>query len=419
MSEDLTNKQTAPTSDDFIPIDESASLPELTHEANQNLSMADKIRYARLAMEGPERTIKREREEKEKKIEAEKAKLNQALALVLKKKEDLEIGWVVLDNKRLDLKKILAPILTEEEALELKEEGLEGKERTTITPTDRQVIEKERWEIQDKRHTLEKQKWDYENKIIKIEELVKENTDKYQILLDEEEEITQKLEDLDSDLILMSEQIKLEQEEKIHKIELAEVEAERKKREEIEKKEIATSSQRKKEEAEKKEKAEAEAKLAKEKKEAEAKKLDEEKKAELSAKIKNQNTPGVRVAMTDSHTDVLSVADKAIDEAKKREAKLAELRARGAQEINRLNTGDKKPQTSQPLVSPITENKPKEKQIEKTVPTGLDLPSMKPVNLNMEEEYDLPKVRTLKTDTARMQAGDLNKGDKNLPWFNK
>ncbi|MCE9629026.1 MAG: hypothetical protein K8Q91_03475 [Candidatus Vogelbacteria bacterium] len=399
MADDSQIKNIQPSensSDDFIPlpkqdpvnIDPSGTVTDSPNRSN----LTDKLKAARLAMQGPERTIQRERNERERQIDKEKSELGQSLSLITKKKEDMEIGWVVLDNKRVDLKKMLAPLLDEEEKLETAEDELEGRERTTSLPTDRQKIEKERWVIQDKRKELEKQKWGFEDKITKVETLIKESTEKYQTLLDEEEITIKKLDDLESELSLIAEQARLEEEEAMRKAEIAHSEIEKKRREEVAKKEQAELEVKRKEELEKK--------IAEEKKKKEAeeiKKQEELKKQEQAAKANTAANLELEKAKA------AALAQKAIDETKKKVIEMAQLKARGETELQRqqaskINTLGVTPNNSVPAIDIVKEEiKTKLSQINTKTENG-DIPVA-----TTEEENLLPKLRTLKSDLAKIK----------------
>ena len=113
--------------------------------------LTERLKQAQLAMQGPERFALSEQRALESKIKDKENKIKQRLSEITKLKESLEINWVALDNKRTALKKILSPILKEEEEIELEEDRLEGEERITPLPEERKRIEKQRWKIQDKR----------------------------------------------------------------------------------------------------------------------------------------------------------------------------------------------------------------------------------------------------------------------------
>ena len=178
-------------------------------------------------MEGPERTLRRERSETEDKVETERKKLEDQLSTIAKDKEKYEINWVVLDNKQSELKKLLDPIKNEEEKIELEEERLESQEHTTSDVLERQNIEKKRWAIQDQRKEIEKQKWSLEDKILVTSKELEKNTLEYQKLLDDEESIRRKIDNLEYELDVVEQQLKLQKESQLNKESDQEIEKER------------------------------------------------------------------------------------------------------------------------------------------------------------------------------------------------
>ena len=307
----------------------------------------------------------------------------------------MEIGWVVLDNKRVYLKKMLAPLLEEEEKLETAEDELEGKERTAGSATDRQSIEKERWAMQDKRKEIEKQKWGFEDKITKVEELIKDSTEKYQTLLDQEEEAIKKLDGLESELSLIAEQARLEEEEALRKTDIARAEIEKKRREELAKKEQVELEAKRKEDL---------AKRAEEEKK--KKEIDNSKKEEDLKKQAELTKAGTAATLELEKAKAAAIAQKAIDEAKKKAIEMAQMRARGETELQRqqaskINTLE----ASQPNpIATIDALKSEIKNELSQINTATTKTEAGDIPIATKEEEDLlPKLRTLKSDLAKIK----------------
>lgn len=168
-------------------------------EAELNADLNAKRSEAQAALAGQEWTEKHERENKTKALKAEGDSLTQKLAGISKEKEALEFDWIELDNQRRAIRTVLNPLLDEEKKIEAEENNLEAEEAKIGLANDKQVVEKKRWATQDKRKEIEQKKWNEEEKLAKIEATIQANTTKYRNLLDEEEKIEQR-----------SEQIKLE-----------------------------------------------------------------------------------------------------------------------------------------------------------------------------------------------------------------
>lgn len=243
MNDDQNLTPTTPASDQgakpVTPTKEETALEDLvtmgvapTRDSNSTTeSITDKIKKAREAMEGPERTLHREERETETRVKDEKNKVQSELNIISKKKEQLEINWVVLDKKQMEIKKLLDPIRADEEKLETEEEKLESREHTTGDIKDRQKIEQERWTIQDQRKNLEKRKWELEDKILAIEDELQKNTNDYQELLDEEEVLNKKMETLDYEVAIAREKTQLHAEEEAKRLEAETIRNEQRARE--------------------------------------------------------------------------------------------------------------------------------------------------------------------------------------------
>lgn len=155
-----------------------------------------KLDQARLAMEGLERTEKRLEEERKQTTQKEQEEIKSKLAELDKNKEVLELDWVKLDDQRQLIKNALKPILEAEKQAEDAEATIELEEAKTTTPQEKTVIEKKRWEAQDKRRQAEKEKWDLQAKLWKIEETIQINTKKYRELLDTEDKLRTRAQEL-------------------------------------------------------------------------------------------------------------------------------------------------------------------------------------------------------------------------------
>ncbi len=396
-------------------------------------SFKDRLESARLAMEGPERTVKREEAETEHRVKEETERLEKELGLIGRQKEKLEINWVVLDTKQSELKKLLEPIKEDEETIELEEDQLEGEEHTTIDTAQRQEIEKKRWAAQDRRKDLEKRKWEIENKILAIEAELKKNTDDYQKLLDQEEVLSKQVESLEYEVEAAKEKVRMEEDRHKAEAELLLIEEEKKRRateerrlaeETIKKREAelaakrAEEAERKKAEEDIKQKAEAQKKATDEER---LKKIAEEQKhrAELEVhrqeearKAREETTNQKTIENTTAAAPVVSVPVESADENSKRAAILEAARAAAAKtsspiEMVDLSAGESVEQVStdgsiqSPTIGMIGE--------------GTDVPSYLP-----DETNSIPKMRTFKADVT--QSGNLTEEEikaakKKFPWL--
>ncbi|MFA6254245.1 MAG: hypothetical protein WC640_03295 [Candidatus Paceibacterota bacterium] len=175
-------------------------------------SREEKLRRAKIAMEGLDRTIRREADEKEEEASEEKQQLNKLLLSLDHEKELMELTWVNLDDKRASLKKVLEPILEREDKLEAEETGLESQEEVTVAPQARRELEQKRWQIQESRKKTEEEKWIVEEKVQKIDDQIEEVKQKYQKLLAQEEEVRQKIQTIDEQMLLQQEVLRQQHE---------------------------------------------------------------------------------------------------------------------------------------------------------------------------------------------------------------
>lgn len=159
-------------------------------------SLEEKLQAAKLAMEGPEYTAKREAREREEIVKSQHDKIEARLKEISKQKELLESQWIELDDKRNVIKQALSPLLEEETKAEQAESALEESEKASVVSSDRQKIEQSRYEIQATRRKIEEGKWGLENEITTIEAAIEKNTAEYRVLLDEEDKLHTELTNL-------------------------------------------------------------------------------------------------------------------------------------------------------------------------------------------------------------------------------
>lgn len=161
----------------------------------------DRRRAAMLAMEGPERTARREEQEKTRQAREQKHEFEERLNQIAKQKEKLELGWIDLDEQRKKLKATLAPILEQEKQVQAEEVAAEEEEEKTGLPKEKHLVEEKRWVIQQKRKQIEDEKWKTEEKVVKLEEAIEANTNEYRSILDEEEKIHIKIDEINTSVL--------------------------------------------------------------------------------------------------------------------------------------------------------------------------------------------------------------------------
>src|SRR3989338_8860131 len=87
--------------------------PKKTTDAATD-DLDDKLKEARLAMEGTEHAAKREAREKTEAVHSERESIKERLAGISKEKEELELAWITLDEKRASVRQTLMPLIEEE-----------------------------------------------------------------------------------------------------------------------------------------------------------------------------------------------------------------------------------------------------------------------------------------------------------------
>lgn len=406
-------------------------LNNISADITENISREEKLRLARIAMEGFERTVKREAEEKELEASLEKQKLSKLLSGIEHEKELLELMWVNLDDKRSSFKKILEPLMTREEKLESDEELLENKEGITIDTTKRQEVESKRWEIQQQRRKIEEEKWVVEEKINKIDQQIDENKNKYQQLLAEEEKIRKQIKEIDEKIILQEELLRQQRELEEEKIrqgavrkieeerkqaedekrrleELRQAEEERKKAEEERKKlETLRLSEEKRQEQEKARLEELKRiELERQRRETQLKEDEERKNEELQSRLKTITNDTIEETRPNQkNTAGLTISDEIQQRIEKEREK---------QNSNRID-----------IVERLKQEQLKQHQLAEEQRAQTEGEKIVADKLTNKEDEILQPIRTLKSDAEKtLKQGeaskeDLQKVNKKFPWLQK
>lgn len=167
----------------------------------------EKKKQAMLAMEGEQGKLHREslerkqqEEELKKKLQEERATLQKSIDDLTAQKEKLELKWIELNEIKAPLEKSLTPIVADEIKVEKEDSDIEMKEKSTADPKEKQLVEKMRWEVEDRRRAVEKERWRLEDEIGKVNDIIKLNSEKYQILLSAEEKAEQRLNEINKNL---------------------------------------------------------------------------------------------------------------------------------------------------------------------------------------------------------------------------
>lgn len=333
--------------------------------------LAEKLSLARIAMEGPERTMRREIEEQELKNRQEKERLNAIVRAINKEKETYELAWINLDNKRTSLKLILNPIMEQEGQLEKEEERLEGQEAVTLGIRENHEIEEERWKVQLRRRRIEEEKWRVAEKLQQIEDVIIDNQKKYQDLLDKEDQVKLRLRELEEKMVFETEKLKreiAEAEERNRIAELQRQELARRKRLELEELKKAEEERKvlaeKLAEAKAKREAEEKEREIRAKQEAEEKKQAEEEERERQENLKRLNE--LRRAEEEKQKQKTIELERLKQEAERKQRILEEQKRRAEAEakqkqiakISQLAEQQRSQETKRPIPSPANPIKP-------------------------------------------------------------
>src|SRR3989339_118629 len=129
-------------------------------------------------------------------IEAEKQlkdeRLRQEPALVMKK-NDLN-----LEKKEIELK--LRDLRSQEEKLEAEEKVISEREKATNVPLEKETLEKTRQDLEAKIQEIEKKRWEVEREISKEDSSIEIVNQDYKKIINEENDLKQRITDIDKQL---------------------------------------------------------------------------------------------------------------------------------------------------------------------------------------------------------------------------
>lgn len=174
---------------------------EFNPTTEPKMEITERVTAARAAMAGPERLAREaealNRQTARRELEEIKNRLNK----ISKEKEALELNWIHADDKRRALALKLTPLLDEEKKWEEEESKIELAEAKSGLPAEKQKFESDRWLVQEKRRAAEEKKWAVQKDLAQVETLIEGDTKKYRDLLDEEDRLKKKEEELSANLI--------------------------------------------------------------------------------------------------------------------------------------------------------------------------------------------------------------------------
>ena len=108
----------------------------------------------------------------------------------------LEKGYIKISEKKQDAEKERDRVVLKEQELKEFKKEIEKRESKETDPKEKKIIEKERWQIEDKIKETEKEKWDKQEKFETAEREEKETKQQYQEAVNKENLLRQELDEI-------------------------------------------------------------------------------------------------------------------------------------------------------------------------------------------------------------------------------
>lgn len=134
--------------------------------------------------------------ESKKTITEEIAELESLLPGLEARRFDVEEKSKEYFSKRKDLELTLSPVLQKENASLLRIHEIEEKEKSAMSPADRRILDKQRWEAEEERHNIEEEKWPIAEQLESVTHEIKESEHSFMALMSEEAEVRAKIKQL-------------------------------------------------------------------------------------------------------------------------------------------------------------------------------------------------------------------------------
>ena len=150
---------------------------------------------------------------KEIELEKEKVQLEKKISELIKEREPFEIKKENLILKRGQIEAELQKCLREEKETEEVIKVMEEKERLAAQPKEKREMEKERWGVDKDREVIEKKKWDLEKEKKELGLQLKNVEEDYQKILSRENQIRERIKEINRQLEIGPEEIKEDGEE--------------------------------------------------------------------------------------------------------------------------------------------------------------------------------------------------------------
>jgi len=161
---------------------------------------------------------------KEIELEKEKVQLEKKISELIKEREPFEIKKENLISKRGQIEAELQKCLREEKETEEVIRVMEEKERLAAQPKEKREMEKQRWGVDKDREAIEKKKWDLEKEKKELGLQLKNVEEDYQKILGRENQIRERIKEINRQLGIGPEEVKEDGEEIEEEIEEKKIE---------------------------------------------------------------------------------------------------------------------------------------------------------------------------------------------------
>lgn len=96
-------------------------------------------------------------------------------------------------SKRKDLEDVLSPILLKENASLIRVHEIGEEEKSAMSPSERRILDKLRWDVEEERRNIEEEKWPVAEQLESVTHEIKESEHAFMALVSEEDEVRAKI----------------------------------------------------------------------------------------------------------------------------------------------------------------------------------------------------------------------------------
>lgn len=193
-------KSTIVHSEGFDMYHHGQGLPQEKREALEKI-LKEPSEQERRDMEETKTFAKEEERQQLFLLESRRADLVNQIQGISKNEEPpllLERNDILQSQQKL--KEKLAPLIEEERKIEAQQKLIENKEKETNVPAEKQILEKERWKVEDERQKSEKKRWAFEQELSATEATLKSLDEKYKLIIDKQSALRASIAQIDNSL---------------------------------------------------------------------------------------------------------------------------------------------------------------------------------------------------------------------------